>query len=591
MGKVVKVSGPLVVATGLSDANMSDVVRVGPQRLIGEILTMNGDAASIQVYEETSGLGPGAEVVTTGYPMSVELGPGMIENIYDGIQRPLEEIRKKVGGNTLPRGVEVPPIDPEKLWEFTPVAKAGDQVEGGDVIGTVPETPVVLHKIMVPPYLKGTLKSVTPAGSYNVKTVVAVLTREDGTDVEITMSQRWPVRVGRPYKRKYPPVRPLSTGQRIVDTCFPVAKGGTAAIPGPFGSGKTVMQHAVAKWSDVDIVIYIGCGERGNEMTDVLREFPELIDPRTGESLMKRTVLIANTSDMPVAAREASIYTGITIAEYFRDMGYDVAVIADSTSRWAEALREMSGRLEEMPGEEGYPAYLASRLAQFYERAGSVSCLGSDDRRGSLTAVGAVSPPGGDLSEPVSQGTMRIVKVFWALDAQLAYKRHFPAINWLNSYSLYLDSLKPWFDENLGPEFMANREQAMSLLQSEASLNEIVQLVGKDSLSPNDQLTLESARMVREDFLQQNSFMDVDSYSSYDRQAQLLAMILGYDKLCRAAIAKGAPTMELFGIPARERIGRAKSVPVEQYQQEYADIRVQMEREIDEVVEKAGDTL
>ena len=591
MGKVVKVSGPLVVATGLSDANMSDVVRVGPQRLIGEILTMNGDAASIQVYEETSGLGPGAEVVTTGYPMSVELGPGMIENIYDGIQRPLEEIMKKVGGNNLPRGVEVPPIDPEKLWEFTPVAKGGDQVEGGDVIGTVPETPVVLHKIMVPPYLKGTLKSVTPAGSYNVKTVVAVLTREDGTDVEITMSQRWPVRVGRPYKRKYPPVRPLSTGQRIVDTCFPVAKGGTAAIPGPFGSGKTVMQHAVAKWSDVDIVIYIGCGERGNEMTDVLREFPELIDPRTGESLMKRTVLIANTSDMPVAAREASIYTGITIAEYFRDMGYDVAVIADSTSRWAEALREMSGRLEEMPGEEGYPAYLASRLAQFYERAGSVSCLGSDDRRGSLTAVGAVSPPGGDLSEPVSQGTMRIVKVFWALDAQLAYKRHFPAINWLNSYSLYLDSLKPWFDENLGPEFMQNREQAMSLLQSEASLNEIVQLVGKDSLSPNDQLTLESARMVREDFLQQNSFMDVDSYSSYDRQAQLLAMILGYDKLCRAAIAKGAPTMELFGIPARERIGRAKSVPVEQYQQEYADIRVQMEREIDEVVEKAGDTL
>ena len=591
MGKVVKVSGPLVVATGLSDANMSDVVRVGPQRLIGEILTMNGDAASIQVYEETSGLGPGAEVVTTGYPMSVELGPGMIENIYDGIQRPLEEIMKKVGGNNLPRGVEVPAIDQEKLWDFTPVAKVGDKVEGGDVIGTVPETPVVLHKIMVPPYLKGTLKSVTPAGSYNVKTVVAVLTKEDGTDVEITMSQRWPVRVGRPYKHKYPPVRPLSTGQRIVDTCFPVAKGGTAAIPGPFGSGKTVMQHAVAKFSDVDIVIYIGCGERGNEMTDVLREFPELIDPRTGESLMKRTVLIANTSDMPVAAREASIYTGITIAEYFRDMGYDVAVIADSTSRWAEALREMSGRLEEMPGEEGYPAYLASRLAQFYERAGSVSCLGSDDRRGSLTAVGAVSPPGGDLSEPVSQGTMRIVKVFWALDAQLAYKRHFPAINWLNSYSLYLDSLKPWFDENFGPEFMQNREQAMTLLQSEASLNEIVQLVGKDSLSPNDQLTLESARMVREDFLQQNSFVDVDSYSSYDRQAKLLAMILDYDKLCRAAIAKGAPAMELFAIPARERIGRAKSVPADQYESVYAEISAQMEREIDEVVEKAGETL
>ncbi len=591
MGKVVKVSGPLVVATGMADANMSDVVRVGPERLIGEILTMTGDSASIQVYEETSGLGPGTEVVTTGSPMSVELGPGMIENIYDGIQRPLEEIMKKVHGNNLPRGVEVPAIDPEKLWEFTPVARAGDKVTGGDVIGTVPETPVVLHKIMVPPTLHGTLKSVAPAGSYNVKQVVAVLTKDDGTDVELTMSQRWPVRVGRPYKRKFPPLRPLSSGQRIVDTFFPVAKGGTAAIPGPFGSGKTVMQHALAKWSDVDIVVYIGCGERGNEMTDVLREFPELVDPRTGETLMKRTVLIANTSDMPVAAREASIYTGITIAEYFRDMGYDVAVIADSTSRWAEALREMSGRLEEMPGEEGYPAYLASRLAQFYERAGAVSCLGTDERAGSLTAVGAVSPPGGDLSEPVSQGTMRIVKVFWALDASLAYKRHFPAINWLNSYSLYLDSLKPWFDENLGRDFLKNREQAMGLLQSEASLNEIVQLVGKDSLSPNDQLTLESARMVREDFLQQNSFVDIDSFSTYDRQEKLLAMILYYDKLCREAIAKGAPAAKLFDIPARERVGRAKSVPAEKYVQVYADIVSDMEREIDEVIRKAGEEL
>ncbi len=590
MGKVVKVSGPLVVATGLADANMSDVVRVGPQRLIGEILTMKGDTANIQVYEETSGLGPGAEVETTGFPMSVELGPGMIENIYDGIQRPLEEIMKKVHGNNLPRGVEVPAIDQEKLWEFTPVAKAGDKVTGGDVLGTVPETAVVLHKIMVPPLLKGTLKSVAPAGSYNVRHVVAVLEKDDGTEVELTMSQRWPVRTGRPYKNKFPPTRPLSSGQRIVDTFFPVAKGGTAAIPGPFGSGKTVMQHALAKWSDVDIVIYIGCGERGNEMTDVLREFPELIDPRTGETLMKRTVLIANTSDMPVAAREASIYTGITIAEYFRDMGYDVAVIADSTSRWAEALREMSGRLEEMPGEEGYPAYLASRLAQFYERAGSVSCLGSDaDRRGSLTAVGAVSPPGGDLSEPVSQGTMRIVKVFWALDAQLAYKRHFPAINWLNSYSLYLDSLKPWFDENLGRQFLQNREKAMGLLQSEASLNEIVQLVGKDSLSPNDQLTLESAKMVREDFLQQNSFVDVDSYSSYDRQERLLAMILDYDRLCRAAIEKGAPTAELFAIGAREKIGRAKSVPADEYVQTYDAIHAQMEQEIDQVVAKVGE--
>ena len=591
MGKVIKVSGPLVVATGLADANMSDVVRVGPDRLIGEILTMNGDSASIQVYEETSGLGPGAEVVTTGSPMSVELGPGMIENIYDGIQRPLEEIMRKVGGNNLPRGVEVPPINPEKLWDFTPVAKAGDKVVGGDVIGTVPETPVVLHKVMVPPNMTGTLKSVAEAGSYNVKQTIAVLVKEDGTEVELSMSQRWPVRVGRPYKHKYPPTKPLSSGQRIVDTFFPVAKGGTAAIPGPFGSGKTVMQHALAKWSDVDIVIYIGCGERGNEMTDVLREFPELVDPRTGESLMKRTVLIANTSDMPVAAREASIYTGITIAEYFRDMGYDVAVIADSTSRWAEALREMSGRLEEMPGEEGYPAYLSSRLAQFYERAGSVSCLGSEDRRGSLTAVGAVSPPGGDLAEPVSQGTMRIVKVFWALDAQLAYKRHFPAINWLNSYSLYLDSLKPWFDENLGRTFLQNREKAMALLQQEASLNEIVQLVGKDSLSAGDQLTLETARMIREDFLQQNGFMEVDWFSSYDRQEKLLSMILDYDKLCRAAIEKGAPAAELFAIGSREKIGRAKSVPEDEYVRAYADMREAMENEINAVVEKAGEEL
>ena len=590
-GKVVKVSGPLVVATGLSNANMSDVVRVGPQRLIGEILTMKGDAASIQVYEETSGLGPGAVVETTGAPMSVELGPGMIEGIYDGIQRPLEKIMEKVHGNNITRGVEVSALDHEKKWDFTATVKAGDKVIGGDVIGTVPETAVVLHKIMVPPNLKGTIKSVQ-SGSYKVTDTVATLTTEDGRDVPLTMVQKWPVRVGRPYEKKYSPERPLCSGQRIIDTMFPIAKGGTAAVPGPFGSGKTVVQHQLAKWSDVDIVVYIGCGERGNEMTDVLREFPELVDPRTGETLMKRTVLIANTSDMPVAAREASIYTGITIAEYFRDMGYDVAVIADSTSRWAEALREMSGRLEEMPGEEGYPAYLASRLAQFYERAGSVSCLGSEeDRRGSLTAVGAVSPPGGDLAEPVSQGTMRIVKVFWALDASLAYKRHFPAINWLTSHSLYLDSLKPWFDENLGKEFLQNREQAMGVLQQESSLNEIVQLVGKDSLSPADQLTLETARMIREDFLQQNSFVDIDSFSTYDRQEKLLAMILDYDKLCRSAITKGAPTAKLFEIPARERIGRAKSVPADEYAQVYADISASMEREIDEVVRKAGEEL
>ena len=587
-GKVVKVSGPLVVATGLSNANMSDVVRVGPQRLIGEILTMKGDAASIQVYEETSGLGPGAVVETTGAPMSVELGPGMIEGIYDGIQRPLEKIMEKVHGNNITRGVEVSPLDHEKKWDFTATVKAGDKVIGGDVIGTVPETAVVLHKIMVPPNLKGTIKSVQ-SGSYKVTDTVATLTTEDGRDVPLTMVQKWPVRVGRPYEKKYSPERPLCSGQRIIDTMFPIAKGGTAAVPGPFGSGKTVVQHQLAKWSDVDIVVYIGCGERGNEMTDVLREFPELKDPRTGESLMKRTVLIANTSDMPVAAREASVYTGITIAEYFRDMGYDVAVIADSTSRWAEALREMSGRLEEMPGEEGYPAYLSSRLAQFYERAGSVECIGSDERRGSLTAVGAVSPPGGDLSEPVSQATMRIVKVFWALDASLAYKRHFPAINWLNSYSLYLDTLKPWFDENFGEDFMKDRGKAMSILQQEASLNEIVQLVGKDALSPADQLTLEVARMVREDFLQQNAFTDIDGYSSYDRQGKLLALILRYEALCRDAIAKGADVMKLFDIPVREKIGRAKSVPADEYVKVYEEIGTEMEAQIAEIAAQGGD--
>ncbi len=586
-GKVVKVSGPLVVATGLADANMSDVVRVGPQRLIGEILTMKGDTANIQVYEETSGLGPGAEVETTGAPMSVELGPGMIEGIYDGIQRPLEKIVEKVGA-CITRGVEVPAVDHEKKWEFKAVAKVGDQVIGGDILGTVQETAVVLHKIMVPPTLRGTITSIQ-SGSFNVTETIATLKTEDGKEVPLTMLQKWPVRVGRPYMKKYPPKKPLCSGQRIIDTMFPIAKGGTAAVPGPFGSGKTVVQHQLAKWSDVDIVVYIGCGERGNEMTDVLREFPELKDPRTGESLMKRTVLIANTSDMPVAAREASVYTGITIAEYFRDMGYDVAVIADSTSRWAEALREMSGRLEEMPGEEGYPAYLASRLAQFYERAGSVECIGSDERRGSLTAVGAVSPPGGDLSEPVSQATMRIVKVFWALDSSLAYKRHFPAINWLSSYSLYLDSLKPWFDENLGPEFMQDRTRAMSILQNEASLNEIVQLVGKDALGAADQLTLEVARMVREDFLQQNAFMDVDSFSDYGRQKKLLGMILSYDALCRDAIAKGASVQELFQIPAREQIGRAKSVPAEEYETVYNQIQSDMEQQIAAIAAKGGD--
>ena len=590
MGKIVKVSGPLVVATGMQEANMADVVRVGEQRLIGEILNMTGDAASIQVYEETSGLGPGAEVVTTGAPLSVELGPGLIENIYDGIQRPLEVIREVSGSNNLPRGVEVPALDREKKWEFTPVVKPGDQVTGGDVLGAVQETDSILHKIMLPPKMKGTIVSIQ-SGSFTVTEPVYVLQREDGSQVELPMMQKWPVRVGRPYKHKYPPTIPLQSGQRIVDTFFPVAKGGTAAIPGPFGSGKTVMQHALAKWSDVDLVVYIGCGERGNEMTDVLREFPELVDPRTGQSLMKRTVLIANTSDMPVAAREASIYTGITIAEYFRDMGYAVAVIADSTSRWAEALREMSGRLEEMPGEEGYPAYLSSRLAQFYERAGSVACIGSDDRRGSLTAVGAVSPPGGDLSEPVSQATMRIVKVFWALDSSLAYRRHFPAINWLNSYSLYLDSLKPWYDEHLGKEFLQNREWAMGVLQEEANLNEIVQLVGKDSLSAGDQITLETAKMIREDFLQQNSFVDIDSYSEYDRQARMLSLIREYDSRCRAASERGGAIADLFNIPVREKIGRAKSVPAGEYREAYAAMDREMEEELEAAAQKGESAL
>ena len=587
-GKIIKVSGPLVVADGLADANMADVVRVGEQRLIGEILNMTGDRASIQVYEETSGLGPGAAVETTGAPLSVELGPGIIENIYDGIQRPLEEIVKRIGAN-LQRGIEVPALDREKQWSYTPVAKVGDAVVGGDVLGTVPETSVVLHKIMVPNGISGTVEWAIAPGEYTIETVIAKIRTDKGELKELTMVQKWPVRVGRPYKKKFNPVAPLQSGQRVIDTLFPIAKGGTAAVPGPFGSGKTVVQHQLAKWSDVDIVVYVGCGERGNEMTDVLREFPELVDPRTGETLMKRTVLIANTSDMPVAAREASVYTGITIAEYFRDMGYDVAVIADSTSRWAEALREMSGRLEEMPGEEGYPAYLASRLAQFYERAGVVQCVGSEDRTGSLTAVGAVSPPGGDLSEPVSQGTMRIVKVFWSLDSSLAYRRHFPAINWLNSYSLYLDTMKPWFDEHLGPQFMEHRSRAMALLQEEASLNEIVQLVGKDALSADDQLTLEVAKMVREDFLQQNAFMDVDSYSSFDRQMRLLSLILDYEKLSRAAVAKGADLNALFAIPAKEEIGRAKYMEADKYAEGYAAIREKMEQEISAIAQKGGE--
>ena len=583
---MIKVSGPLVVADGLEDANVSDVVRVGEQHLIGEILNMTGGSASIQVYEETSGLGPGAEVVTTGMPLSVELGPGMLENIYDGIQRPLPEIRD-LTGETIARGVSVPALNRKKIWNFVPAAKEGDELAAGDVLGTVQETTAILHKIMVPPTIKkGTVKWIR-GGEFTVEEKIACLTLGDGSEIELDMIQRWPVRIQRPNAGKFTPSRPLNSGQRIIDTMFPVAKGGTAAVPGPFGSGKTVVQHQLAKWSDVDIVVYIGCGERGNEMTDVLNEFPELKDPRSGEPLMKRTVLIANTSDMPVAAREASIYTGITIAEYFRDMGYDVAVIADSTSRWAEALREMSGRLEEMPGEEGYPAYLASRLAQFYERAGCVECLGADERRGSLTAIGAVSPPGGDISEPVSQATMRIVKVFWGLDASLAYARHFPAINWLTSYSLYLDTLKGWCDENLGRSFMQNRGRAMALLQKEAELQEIVKLVGQDALSPADNLTLESAKMIREDFLQQNAFLENDQYSSFDRQARLLDLILRYKDLCDAAIERGADIWKLYAIAARAAIGRAKTVPADTYQDVYAKIASDMEQQIEEVAKEA----
>lgn len=586
-GRIIKVSGPLVVAEGLADANMADVVRVGDERLMGEILNMTGSSAAIQVYEETSGLGPGTEVETTHYPLSVELGPGLLESIYDGIQRPLTEIMD-IAGSVITRGVEVPALNREKEWKFSPRAKVGDSVGSGDIIGTVQETPAIEHRIMIPPNIEGNIVSIT-GGNFTVEDTVAVVRAADGSETQIKMMQRWPVRVSRPYKRKFTPVSPLQSGQRVIDTMFPLAKGGTAAVPGPFGSGKTVVQHALAKWSDVDVVIYIGCGERGNEMTDVLMEFPELTDPRTGQPLMKRTVLIANTSDMPVAAREASIYTGITIAEYFRDMGYDVAVIADSTSRWAEALREMSGRLEEMPGEEGYPAYLSSRLAQFYERAGCVECLGSDSRRGSLTAIGAVSPPGGDTSEPVSQATMRIVKVFWGLDSGLAYARHFPAINWLNSYSLYIDNLTNWFKENLGGSFMENRAKALSILQEESELEEIVRLVGQDSLSPDDRLTMETAKMIREDFLQQNAFVDIDNYSTYDRQARLLGVILEYDSLSRSAIKEGAAMQQLFEIEVRDRIGRAKSVPMKEYISEYERIGEDMRGQIQDIIKEGAE--
>ena len=576
-GTIKKVAGPLVIAEGMRDANMFDVVRVSSQRLIGEIIEIHGDEASIQVYEETSGLGPGEPVESMGVPMSVELGPGLITSIYDGIQRPLDDIMK-ISGNNLKRGVEVASLKRDKKWEFVPVAKAGDEVEAGDVLGTVQETIVVQQKIMVPYGVKGTVKEIK-AGTFTVEEVVAVIATEKG-DKELTMMQRWPVRKGRPYQKKLPPVKPLVTGQRVIYTFFPIAKGGVAAVPGPFGSGKTVIQHQLAKWAEADIVVYIGCGERGNEMTDVLNEFPELKDPKTGQSLMERTVLIANTSDMPVAAREASIYTGITIAEYFRDMGYSVALMADSTSRWAEALREMSGRLEEMPGEEGYPAYLGSRLAQFYERAGHVVSLGKEGREGALSVIGAVSPPGGDISEPVSQATLRIVKVFWGLDSALAYKRHFPAINWLTSYSLYVDNMANWFNEEVAADWMEDRQKMMTILQEEAELNEIVQMVGMDALSPTDRLKMEAARSIREDFLHQNSFHEIDTYTPLRKQYLMMKLVLAFYEKSVDALNKGADMNALIAMPVREKIGRYKYTTDADIESEYKNVEEELDKEV-----------
>lgn len=583
-GTIQKVAGPLVIAGGMRDANMFDVVRVADSRLIGEIIEMHGDRASIQVYEETSGLGPGAPVVSTGAPMSVELGPGLLTSIYDGIQRPLDVI-KKMTGNRLERGVEVPSLNREKKWHFTPLMKAGDIVQGGDIVGTVQETEIVLHKVMVPPGVVGTLSALNE-GDYTVEEQIGAVATDTGASVPLQLMQKWPVRRGRPYKQKLSPDVPLVTGQRVIDTMFPLAKGGTAAVPGPFGSGKTVVQHQLAKWADADIVVYIGCGERGNEMTDVLLEFPELKDPKSGKSLMERTVLIANTSDMPVAAREASVYTGITIAEYFRDMGYSVALMADSTSRWAEAMREMSGRLEEMPGEEGYPAYLSSRLAQFYERAGRVTTLGSDAREGALSVIGAVSPSGGDISEPVTQATLRIVKVFWSLDSQLAYARHFPAVNWLTSYSLYLDDVGGWFDANVQRDWMEKRGRMMLLLQEESELEEIVQLVGMDALSPPDRLKLEAARSIREDFLHQDAFHDVDTFTSLQKQYLMMTLVLNYYDAAQRGLGGGISINDLVKLPVREAIGRFKYVPQGEMEAEAERIDKALASEIADLARK-----
>ncbi|MBS1392906.1 MAG: V-type ATP synthase subunit A [Christensenellales bacterium] len=582
-GTIVKVSGPLIVASGMADVNMYDVVRVSEKHLIGEVIELRGDKASIQVYEETGGIGPGEPVESTGAPLSVELAPGLIESIYDGIQRPLNKIQE-LAGDRITRGIRVDSIDHERLWDFQPAAQIGDILKPGDILGTVQETEAVLHKIMVPPNVEGQLTWIH-SGEANVVQTIAKLVTSKGETVELPMLQKWPVRIGRPYARKMAPTEPMITGQRVIDTLFPVAKGGVAAVPGPFGSGKTVVQHQLAKWADADIIVYVGCGERGNEMTDVLMEFPELKDPRTGLSLMKRTVLIANTSDMPVAAREASIYTGITIAEYFRDMGYKVAIMADSTSRWAEALREMSGRLEEMPGEEGYPAYLSSRLAEFYERAGSVVTLGTEGRTGAVTAIGAVSPPGGDISEPVSQATLRTVKVFWGLSAKLAYARHFPAIDWLTSYSLYLDRLEPWFNKEVDPDWTAMVQKVMNMLQEESELEEIVRLVGIDALSYKDRLTLEATRSIREDYLHQNAFHEVDTYTSPAKQAMLLRLIIGYYEKSLDALSKDASFNKLAALPVREDIGRFKYTEEDKCAERYEEITAKLNAEIRELTE------
>ena len=557
VGKIVKVAGPLVIASNIRSAKIYDVVRVSEQRLMGEVIEMRGDEASIQVYEETGGLGVGEPVYPTGVPLSVELGPGLIESIYDGVQRPLDIIREQAG-DLITRGIDIPGLNREKKWKFDPGVKSGDVVAEGDILGTVDETILVKHRIMVSPGVSGRVKKID-AGEFNITETVAVISTENG-DVDVTMMQKWPVRIARPYKRKLDPDEPLSTGQRVIDAFFPISKGGTACIPGPFGSGKTVVQHQLAKYADAQIIVYVGCGERGNEMTDVLLEFPELIDPHTGEPLMKRTILIANTSNMPVAAREASVYTGITIAEYFRDMGYSVALMADSTSRWAEAMREMSGRLEEMPGEEGYPAYLGTRIAEFYERAGKVVCLGSDERIGALSAIGAVSPPGGDLSDPVVQATLRVVRVFWSLEDKLAYRRHFPAISWLTSYSLYNTNLRDFFLKKYGEEWVQSIDDAMSILQQEAELEEIVRLVGLDALSSDNRLIMETARSIREDFLHQNAFHEIDTYTSFQKMSKLMELIKFFHQLGKDALEQGVNIRDIAALPVRETIARAKFI-------------------------------